>query len=258
MGPTGSVLANVARAAAMTAVVLCLGCGPVDEAGIVDEGADVATLDDGLSAADTAVNVLLRDGFEALPFGADWQDGSAHGRWRAVFNGHGAVGIERDGSHTLMQRPLAAASASETHAALVTTAATFGDLDLSLRMRTLRQLRTPAPNPWEVAWVLWHHTTHTSFYYLVLKPNGWELGKADAAYPGAQRFLATGTSPSFPVGSWNKVRVRQEGATIRAWANDQLLVTFTDRERPLRRGSVGLYNEDAHVRFDDVVVRATR
>jgi hypothetical protein len=199
---------------------------------------------------------LFSDNFEALPIGMDWADGSAHGAWTDVFNGFGTVGIEQAETHVLGQVPQVSTSAGETHSSLVTTNQSFGDLDLTLRMKTVAQLRTSQPNPWEVAWVFWHYTDNVHFYYLSLKPNGWELGKEDPAYPGAQRFLANASSPSFPVGMWNTVRVRQVGNSMSVYANGQLLTTFVDSERPYLSGSIGLYNEDSHAQFDDVQVQA--
>jgi hypothetical protein len=102
--------------------------------------------------------------------------------------------------------------------------------------------------------VLWHYADNTRFYYFIPKPNGWELGKADSAYPGAQRFLATGSSPVFPVGEWYRVSIVQTGQTIQVSVNGIPVTTFTDTERPLTSGRVGLYSEDAEVYFDDVSV----
>ena len=102
---------------------------------------------------------------------------------------------------------------------------------------------------------MWHYTDDHHVYSIVLKPNGWELGKEDPAYPGAQRFLATGTVPSFPIGVQRVVRVRQIQSTISVWVDGRRLTTVTDRERPYTEGRVGLYTEDASVIFDNVVVR---
>ena len=148
-----------------------------------------------------------------------------------------------------------ASHAKTTHGGLVTTLEQFDDIDVTAQLRTERQLRPQAPNPWEVAWLVWQYTDDHHFYSIVLKPNGWELGKEDPAYPAAQRFLATGTTPSFPIGVQHTVRVRQVGNEISVWANGTLLTTYADTERPYRRGSIGLYTEDAHVYFDTVVVR---
>ena len=90
------------------------------------------------------------------------------------------------------------------------------------------------------------------FYSIALKPNGWELSKQDPAYPGKQRFLATGTSPTFPVGTTYHVRIIERGNTIQVWVDGTPLTQFTDGERPYLQGSVGLYTEDARVVFRDV------
>jgi len=150
--------------------------------------------------------------------------------------------------------PAASTSARETHAALVRTSESFGDLDMTVRLQTVDQLRRGTPNPWEVGWVLWHYGDNTHFYYVALKPNGWELGKEDPAYPGAQRFLGGDYSPTFAVGSWHTVRVQQSGATMTISADGTTLGTVTDGERPYRSGDVGVYTEDARVHVDTVSV----
>lgn len=199
--------------------------------------------------------VALRSSFTAVPAGVLWRDGQTYGAWRSDFNGYGATKVRVLDQRVLSQRPKAATRPSQTHASLVTTRRRFGTIDVSAQLRTVRQLRTGSrPNPWEVAWVLWNYRDNVHFYYLVLKPNGWELGKEDPAYPGAQRFLATG-SGSFPVGRWHGVRIRQVGNVITVWADGVRLTRFRDTERPYLTGRVGLYNEDAEVHFRRIVVR---
>lgn len=159
-----------------------------------------------------------------------------------------------DSGPYLSLSPAAAPTTPGTHGALVTTTQQFGDLDVSIRLRTIRQLRRK-PNAWEVGWLLWHYTDDKHFYYLTLKPNGWELGKEDPSYRGAQRFLRTGMGPSFPVGVGHTARVRQVGRVITVWGDGKLLTTVTDTARPYSSGRVGLYTEDAEVRFYSVDVR---
>jgi len=207
-------------------------------------------------ASQTAYGATFADGFEGYPNGQAWQDGTTHGPWVAEFNGYGTTSIAQDGSNVLSLTPAASRSPGETHAALVRTAQSFGDLDLTVRLRTVEQLRSGTPNPWEVGWVLWHYGDNTHFYYVALKPNGWELGKEDPAYPGAQRFLATGSNPTFPVGRWSTVRIRQVSNAITVWVNGAPVVSFTDTQGPYLSGSLGLYNEDSQVRFDGVTVSA--
>lgn len=152
--------------------------------------------------------------------------------------------------------PAASTSLSETHAALVTSSTSFtNDINYRGTTRTVRQLRQNNPaNAWEVSWLVWNFKDNTHFYYVVLKPGGWELGKADPAYPGAQRFLATGSNITFPVGSWNTFEIMHDQATgtMTVKANGSVLVAFTDKERPYTSGKLGFYAEDAEVEFDGV------
>jgi hypothetical protein len=168
-----------------------------------------------------------------------------------IYTGYGHV-VESDGVITLS--PRAAREPSVTHAALVATTAVAGAVfTTTIATRTTQQLRLPHPNPWEVGWVLWNYTDDEHFYYVALKPNGWEVGKEDPAYPGAQRFLVTGTK-AFPLDRWHEVTIRQSGTTFVVVANGETLATFTDKERPYTGGHVGLYTEDATVEFRPVVV----
>jgi hypothetical protein len=206
------------------------------------------------AAALAAAATTAAQEFESYPEGT-WAEGSTYGPWRVIYNGYGQVGIESDGTKVHFQRPQAAMSSGETHACLVVSTGSYGDLMVTLRAKTVRQLRQNSPpNPWETAWVLWHYSDNQHFYYFALKTNGWEIGKEDPAYPGSQRHLATGSAPTFSLGRWYQVRVQQVGATTSVWVDDQEVVSFTDTERPYVAGAVGLYTEDAHARFGDVTI----
>ena len=171
------------------------------------------------------------------------------------YHGYGTVGTRAAGDGIVHhQQPRSARSKEDTHASMVTSAARFGDIDFRVRTRTVRHVRDGEPNPWEVSWIVWAYTDDGHFYYFVPKPNGWELGKRDPDYPGGQRDLKTDSRPTFPVGPWYDVRVRQVGARMRVWVDGEEIVRFTDHERPYRRGAIGLYNEDAQVQFDDITV----
>lgn len=200
--------------------------------------------------------VLFASNFEGLKADREWEDGTRHGGWVSRYDGYGRVAVATGDSKHLIQRPQASTTGKETHASLVTTKASFTDIDARVTVRTVEQLRTPAPNPWETAWVVWDYVDDVHFYYLALKPNGWELGKEDPAYPGAQRFLATGASPTFPVDTNYRVRVVKVGSTMTVWVDGTKLTSFTDEERPYGGGSFGLYNEDAEVWFDNVKIVA--
>ncbi|AHH99352.1 hypothetical protein GCM10010174_19910 [Kutzneria viridogrisea] len=174
-----------------------------------------------------------------------WAESSVHGGWQSVFTGHGSTGVDSAGTLIVSPTP---PSGSDTHAALIVSTADYTTVDITVRVRTTAQLRSGQPNPWEVGWVLWHYADPTHFYYVTLKPNGWEVGKEDPAYPGNQRFLATGAR-GFTVGEWHEVHVKQSGTTITVSADGTELGTVTDTDTPYRRGKVGLYTEDATVQF---------
>ena len=175
--------------------------------------------------------------------------------WRLAYDGYGHVWSSRHhGVLRLTLQPGRPASPADTHAALVLSRNTWRDLTVEIRIRTNRQLRQPLPNPWEVGWLLWHYANDQHFYYIILKPNGWELGKVDPDYPDGQRFLATGTHPAFPPGRWYALRIRQRGDAIQVNVNGRRLVRFADTENPYRSGRVGLYTEDASATFQPVAI----
>jgi hypothetical protein len=100
--------------------------------------------------------------------------------------------------------------------------------------------------------VVWHYTSNQRFYALTLEPTGWVLSKQDPAYPGQQRFLASGTTPRFRVGVPHSVGVVQAGNRITVSADGRLLTQFTDTQRPYLTGAFGMYCEDAHAQFDHI------
>lgn len=177
------------------------------------------------------------------------------GSWFVQFGGWGTVGIESNSKNDWLHlSPKAAKSADITHSALATTHSFKTPLQFQSKITTVKQLRIGStPNPWEVAWVVWDYTDNEHFYYFIPKPNGWELGKRDPSYDGGQRFLATGNK-KFPIGKAYVVKVLQDSSNkISVWVNNKKITSFTDTENPYTSGKVGIYSEDAHVHFDDVV-----
>lgn len=137
--------------------------------------------------------------------------------------------------------------AGETHAALALFSEVYSsDIVFAGRIATLRQLREgDKPNPWECAWIVWNYQDTEHFYYLSLKPDGWELGKRDPSYPGGQRFMATG-SASFPVGAWTTFDVSQRDNHIVVSADNRELASVADTQPPIyTSGRIGFYTEDA-------------
>jgi hypothetical protein len=176
--------------------------------------------------------------------------------WRVAYDGYGHVwSSTRRGVLRITLQPARATSPADTHAALVLSRNRWRDLTADIRIRTNRQLRRPHPNAWEVAWLLWHYTNDQHFYYIILKPNGWELGKEDPSYRGSQRYLATGTHPAFPPARWYAVRVQQRGDAIQVSVDGHRLIRFVDTQNPYLTGRVGLYTEDASATFQPVAIR---
>lgn len=191
------------------------------------------------------------------PTCAPWHEGTRCGDWRLVYAGYGTADAgPGPASWRVRLRPQPAVDPAVTHAALAVSEQQVGDLDMSATMTTLEQLRHPGANPWEVAWLLWHYTDDEHYYYIALKTNGWELGKEDPAYPGAQRYLLTGSSPTFPIGRRFDTRVRQLGDEISVVVDGRPLLHVRDTEHPYTHGSVGLYTEDAAVEFDSLRIDA--
>ena len=144
---------------------------------------------------------------------------------------------------------------AQTASSLVVSRLAWRDLNLSLEATTQSQLRQPAPNPWEVAWVFFRYGDLAHYYWLALKPDGWELGKkgggpTDGSAP--QIFLETGSQPVFPIGHRYHVQISMVTGTISVTVNGLPLLTYTDPS-PLPSGAIGFYEEDSRVSFDDVV-----
>ncbi|HEX4662547.1 MAG TPA: hypothetical protein VH144_02940 [Candidatus Saccharimonadales bacterium] len=198
---------------------------------------------------------LLDDNFSAYSVG-NWSENQTVGNWYDQFNGFGTQAIVASGAYKhLRQVPKASTVATETHAALSTSVGMFGNGTTTAEFTTSKQLRTKTPNAWERAWLLWHYTDNTHFYYVTLKANGWEVGKEDPAYPGAQQFLGSGSNYTWPVGSWNHVEVVSSGTSFTVKATDtggtlRTLFSYTDKAANASQytsGRIGLYDEDASV-----------
>jgi hypothetical protein len=157
------------------------------------------------------------------------------------------------GPRALALRPKAPANANMTHSALmVSQRSYFGDFSYRGRVRTVRQLRESSPpNPWEVAWVVWNYVDPSHFYYLAIKPIGWEVGKVDPAHRGSQRFMATGETP-YAIGEWHTFEIvhRDHGTTIRL--NGETIATIRDEDGPYIGGKIGVYTEDAEIQLTHV------
>lgn len=192
-----------------------------------------------LAAAGTASAAgATRSGQRALTASSAWRTW-----WGAAAFGPGGVTL----SSTVPTAP------AETHSALVTTKQTWSNPTISFTTTTLGQLRTgSAPNPWEVGWVMFRFHDLANYYWFMVKPNGFELGKKQGS--DTQIFLQTGDLPHLTVGVPERVQVRVQGARIRVSVDGVPVADYTDPSPIPGAGSVGLYEEDSQVRFDSVAV----
>jgi hypothetical protein len=205
--------------------------------------------------------ISFTDNFSSYTQNTCFADGTNFGSWTSVFSGFGCVKVGSSGNQSWVdESPQVSTSSTESHSSLVVGPSFSNALTFSVTVNTVAQLRQGSqPNPWEVGWVVWHYTDNSHFYYFIAKPNGWELGKEDPAYPGNQRFLATNDQPaSFPIGVPYKITITQTAEnTISVTVNGSPITTFTDTQTPYTSGRIGLYTEDAHVEFSNVSTSST-
>ena len=179
--------------------------------------------------------------------------GQEFGAWTVRFDGYGCVAVGGAGAQgTLSMGPKVAQKDFQTHAPMVLGPAYGDHLMLHARVETMAQLRGGTPNPWEVAWVIWHYEDDSHFYYFIPKPNGWELGKRDPHYPGGQRFLASGTGTTFPIGTIYEVTIVQDEDRLAVFVDGREITRTRDAEQPYRQGRIGIYAEDAAVKVHAV------
>ena len=205
----------------------------------------------------TSSNSLYDDfqsGTYVLPEGST----SPNGKWIAKWNGYGQAGVKTvSGNNIFYEFPKASMLPSETHSNLVVSSKKFSDFTLDLDMNTFKQLRQSAPpNTWETAWVFWRYVDLYHHYYFVPKTNGIEFGKKDNNCNCEQQvFLKTASAPKVQLGTWNHIKISSIGKHTSVWVDGTKVIDMDDpsyNSAQMASGSVGLYNEDASVGFDNV------
>jgi hypothetical protein len=173
-------------------------------------------------------------------------------KWQTVYNGYGTVAIQNG---QLSMSPQASTSSAETHSALVAAGDTsWTNYILSVQMDTVQQLRTGStPNPWEVGWILFRYQDAQHFYYFIPKTNGIELGKF---VNGTQTYLATADTPKLTLNTLETYKIVLKGNNIKISVNGTQVIDYTDASSSFLSGEIGLYDEDAHVLYDNVTVSA--
>jgi hypothetical protein len=182
--------------------------------------------------------------------------------WRTAYDGFGRVQIREN---SVRLTPQASTRADETHAALVLLPQTerrpVRDFRVTFRYRVRQQLRQPASevNPWETLWLFFNYRTegeNKETNYLLLKPNGLEIGKAWGEKE--QAFLHTSPRPRVTdPGNWQEVEIERRGNELFVTLNRGLTeqIALSGRNTLFSyRGSIGLYTEDADVEVRDFVI----
>jgi hypothetical protein len=220
----------------------------------------VSCTNDGTSKRNTGTN--LYDDFENSTYTLA-QKTSPNGKWKIKYTGYGVTGVAQDPktcNHYFYEKPEVSTSPNETHASMVITTKNYSNFDLTLDMKTVKQLRQNSPpNAWEVAWIAWHYTDDFHSYAFFLKPNGYQVEKKDnnVRNDSAEIYLQDGHSPKLKIGNWAKVRILVIDNHIKIWVNGSNIVDFYDtipNSPQMSYGAIGLYNEDSYVKFDNISI----
>ncbi|PWU81637.1 MAG: hypothetical protein DLM72_05960 [Candidatus Nitrosopolaris wilkensis] len=191
---------------------------------------------------------------------------SPNGKWLDVYGGYGLKGvIKQNNNGFFFEYPKTSTSPGETHGTLTTSTKSYVDFQMTLYMKTVKQLRQNSlPNSWETAWVFWHYTDSYHNYALVLKTNGFQIEKKDNNVRcDCEIFLKTSPTPTVHIGQWQTLTLRVTNSVsatphIQVWVDGLVAADFVDnsihqRNSPqLASGYIGLYDEDSLVNFDDV------
>jgi hypothetical protein len=198
---------------------------------------------------------------------------SPNGKWKSLFAGFGTTKIAQEGSGNkfIYLEPMTSTSPQETHGSAVATTSSYKNFELSLDVKTIKQLRQNSPpNNWETAWIMWNWQDNYHQYSFLLKKQGFQLEKKDNNNQddSAEIFLVTQNSPSVKLDTWQKWQIAVTGTEtgtprIQIWIDGVKIVDYIDNQSGIPRnseimkqgGSIVLYTEDAAVGFDNVVIR---
>jgi hypothetical protein len=187
---------------------------------------------------------------------------SPNGEWKNVYSGYGSTGVKNvDWRSVFYLSPMVSTSPSETHAALVKSTDKFCNFSMKVDMNTVQPLRKNSPaNMWEVGWLFFRYSDTFHYYWLLVKPNGIELGKKDCGTctnpVDGQQFLVTKSNPKLQMNTWNNVKIDMVGNHIWVYWNGNLVIDYIDTgmSSELGSGKVSMYSEDAYVLYDNMVI----
>jgi hypothetical protein len=132
--------------------------------------------------------------------------------------------------------------------------------DEQLAQKKVRKQLVPSPNTWEVAWLIANMVDDGSAgIYFILKTNGVELGVyARNGYDHA--YLYTGTTPTLQLRKEYLYRFVNDGENLTALVDGKPVASAPLAALPgwVLGNKIGLYTEDAAVRFGRVTVSSYR
>jgi hypothetical protein len=188
---------------------------------------------------------------------------SPNGKWHNIYNGGGSSGVLYANSvnKIFYMFPKTATSPGESSASAVETTKKFSNFELSLSVKTVKQLRLNSPpNPWEAATIIFRQTDYWHYYAFVVKTNGIEFDKKDCNTctdpVQGQRFLVTLPNPKLKIGSYSNWKITAIGNHFTIAVDGIKVIDYIDStmSSKLASGSIVLYNEDANAHFDNVYI----
>jgi glucose/arabinose dehydrogenase len=212
-----------------------------------------------------AIPENLYDNFENGTYILNDGQVSPNGLWSNVYTGEGVSEVKEEptGHHIFFMSPKIASLASESHTGLVSTTKNFSDFEMSVNVKTEKQLRQNIqPNPWEVAGVFFRYRDDHRNYGLLLKPVGIELSKRECNNNNCPSkaetvYLYTNSEPKFNIGSLSNLYIKVIGNQMTIGINGSKVFDYVDKNMSsqLRNGTIGLYTDDAAASFDNVYIK---
>lgn len=181
--------------------------------------------------------------------------------WEVAWDGSGKVVFE-ESTESLYLKPATAAKKSETYSALVLSKKQFTNFSAEITYTNIAATRiNDPPNAWENFWLFFNYMMgsdgHKLTNYLVVKPNGAEIGRAWGETN--QAFVKTTSGilgPSARYGQEVKLKVdRLENSFFGAVGWRSLAKSLGENDLYQQDGKIGLYTEDAEVRVSKVCVQ---
>jgi len=163
------------------------------------------------------------------------------GKCGVVKNAEGINAMETYAYKYANTTPMWGHTGYKTSSSLVLTEQSFKNFDATILMRTIKSLRTPTPDRWECAWLMWHFNragydilekgAHFHHYYIMVHTDKTlEFGRKDNLTMTEHQYTLPTliNSAKFAYGIDNKIRVKQVSNHIEIWIDDVKVVDLVD------------------------------